>query len=255
MTSNQFGLTGKTVLVTGASSGIGRQCAITCSEMGASVILLARNTDRLHDTLTKMSSPDRHYIVSADLTDYSSVHEKVKEAIGKLGPVNGVLHCAGVSGTLPIRVTGMDKVEEMFRNNVFSAYNLTKEICKAGCFAKEGGSIVFLSSIMGHVGEVGKSLYSMTKGALLSGVRSLACELAKKNIRVNSISPGVVITPINRNLPHIANPEKRAALESAHLLGLGKVEDIANACVFLLSDASGWITGTDLKVDGGFTAR
>ena len=95
----------------------------------------------------------------------------------------------------------------------------------------------------------------MTKGALLSGVRSLACELAKKNIRVNSISPGVVITPINRNLPHIADPEKRAALESAHLLGLGKVEDIANACVFLLSDASGWITGTDLKVDGGFTAR
>jgi NAD(P)-dependent dehydrogenase (short-subunit alcohol dehydrogenase family) len=143
----------------------------------------------------------------------------------------------------------------MFRTNVFGAYNLTKEVCKPGCFSKNGGSIVFISSIMGHVGEVGKSLYSMTKGALISGVRSLACELAGKNIRVNSVSPGVVITPINQNLPHIANPEKRAALEQAHLLGLGRTEDIANACVFLLSDASRWITGTDLRVDGGFTAR
>ena len=108
---------------------------------------------------------------------------------------------------------------------------------------------------MGKVGENGKSLYGMTKGALVSGTRSLACELAKKKIRVNTVSPGVVITPINYNLPHIADPERRAVLEQQHLLGLGETEDVANACIYLLSDASKWVTGIDLCVDGGYTAR
>jgi len=252
---NPFDLSGKVILVTGASSGIGRQCAVTCSEMGASVILLARNMDRLHETVGMMHRRERHYLISVDLTDCKAICGEIKASVETVGPINGVIHCAGVSSTLPLRAVSADKTEEMFRTNVFGAYNLTKEVCKPGCFSKNGGSIVFISSIMGHVGEVGKSLYSMTKGALISGVRSLACELAGKNIRVNSVSPGVVITPINQNLPHIANPEKRAALEQAHLLGLGRTEDIANACVFLLSDASRWITGTDLRVDGGFTAR
>ena len=108
---------------------------------------------------------------------------------------------------------------------------------------------------MGKGGENGKSLYGMTKGALVSGTRSLACELAKKKIRVNTVSPGVVITPINYNLPHIADPERRAVLEQQHLLGLGETEDVANACIYLLSDASKWVTGIDLCVDGGYTAR
>jgi NAD(P)-dependent dehydrogenase (short-subunit alcohol dehydrogenase family) len=146
-------------------------------------------------------------------------------------------------------------MEIFFQTNVFAAYNLTKEVCKMGHFAKEGGSIVFISSVMGTVGENGKSLYSMTKGALLSGVRSLACELASKKIRVNSVSPGVIITPINEHMPHIADHEKRAVLESQHLLGLGTTEDVANACIYLLSDASSWVTGTNLFVDGGYTAR
>lgn len=95
----------------------------------------------------------------------------------------------------------------------------------------------------------------MTKGALQAGSRSLACELASKNIRVNTVSPGVIVTPINENLPHIVDPEKRAALEKSHLLGLGKTEDVANACVYLLSDASSWVTGVNLFVDGGYSAK
>ena len=95
----------------------------------------------------------------------------------------------------------------------------------------------------------------MTKGALVAGMRSLACELAKKNIRVNTVSPGVVVTPINEHLPHIADPEKRKILEEQHLLGLGKPEDVANACIYLLSDASRWVTGINLVIDGGYTAR
>ena len=105
------------------------------------------------------------------------------------------------------------------------------------------------------VGENGKSLYSMTKGALLSAVRSLACEYARRKIRFNAISPGAILTSINQDLPHIKNPEARAALEDKHLLGLGKTTDIANACVYLLSDASRWVTGQNLVVDGGYTAR
>jgi len=147
-----------------------------------------------------------------------------------------------------------NKIDELFRNNVYSAYLLTKEVCRMGNFSKDGGSIVFLSSIMGTHGEVGKSLYSMTKGALISLSKSLACELALKKIRVNTISPGVIITPINENAPHISDPGKRQELEKKHLLGLGSVVDVANACIFYMSDASRWITGTNLFVDGGYNA-
>ena len=128
---------------------------------------------------------------------------------------------------------------------------MTQEVCKVGHFDKNGGSIVFFSSVMGCVGEVGKSLYGMTKGALVAGMRSLACELAKKSIRVNTVSPGVVITPINEHLPHIANPEKRKILEEQHLLGLGRPEDVAQAVLFLAGNASDYITGQVLCVDGG----
>lgn len=108
---------------------------------------------------------------------------------------------------------------------------------------------------MGSYGDVGKSLYAMTKGALQAASKSLACELSPKNIRVNTVSPGLIITPINENLPHIVDPEKRKNLEEKHLLGLGKTEDVANACIYLLSDALRWVTGTNLFIDGGYTAR
>ena len=253
---NPFDLKGKVILVTGASSGIGRQCAIACSRFGANVILNGRDESRLHETLGMLCcyGDSCHEVMACDLTDYVKVGKEVSQAVERVGKINGVLHCAGISTTLPLKAVSESKLEEYFKANVFSAYNLTREICKVGNFSKEGGSIVFLSSVMAHVGEVGKSLYAMTKGALIAGVKSLACELARKNIRVNSVSPGVVITPINQHLPHIADPDKRKLLESKHLLGLGHTEDIANACVFLLSDASKWITGTDLRVDGGYSA-
>jgi NAD(P)-dependent dehydrogenase (short-subunit alcohol dehydrogenase family) len=147
------------------------------------------------------------------------------------------------------------KVEEFFRVNVYSVIELTRHFCRLGNICKSGASIVFISSIMGLVGEKGKSLYSMTKGALIAAVRSLACEYAKRSIRFNTISPGAILTPINENLPHMKNPDLRAALESAHLLGLGTTTDVSNACIYLLSDASRWITGQNLVVDGGYTAR
>lgn len=250
-----FDLTGKNILISGASSGIGRQCAISCSKMGATVILMGRDNARLEETLSQMDEPSKHLVCRGNLTDFDWVTQIVEYVVGEKGRLHGLLNCAGISATLPMKLVSKEKLEEYFTTNVFATYHLTQEVCKVGHFDKNGGSIVFFSSVMGCVGEVGKSLYGMTKGALIAGMRSLACELAKKNIRVNTVSPGVVITPINEHLPHITDPEKRKILEEQHLLGLGRPVDVANACIYLLSDASRWVTGTNLVIDGGYTAR
>ena len=254
MNNNPFSLDGKTIVVTGASSGIGQQCAITCSQMGAKVVLMARNEQRLAATLSQMDR-EGHLSVSIDLTDFEALKEKVKEIVTAVGPIDGLVNCAGISTTLPLKLMDTQKMEDFFQTNVFSAIELTRHFCQMGNVKKEGACIIFLSSNMALTGENGKSLYSMTKGALLSAVRSLACEYARRKIRFNAISPGAILTPINQDLPHMKDPEARAALEAKHLLGLGETSDVANACIYLLSDASRWVTGQNLVVDGGYTAR
>lgn len=251
---NQFSLDGKHIVISGASSGIGQQCAISCSKMGAKVSILGRNHDRLKHTLSMLEGLD-HQMYILDLTVEEDVKSTVKKIVEVGGRINGLLNVAGISGTLLMKSVSQDNLVEFFQNNVYSAYFLTREVCRMGHFSLDGGSIVFFSSIMGSYGEIGKSLYSMTKGALQAATKSLACELSSKKIRVNSISPGLIITPINENLPHITDPVKREALEKMHLLGLGKTEDVANASIYLLSDASRWITGVNLFVDGGYTAK
>lgn len=251
---NPFSLKNKTIIVTGASSGIGRQCAIDCSKMGAHVILIGRDENRLNQTRQMMEGQD-HLIVSYDLTDSVNLKSMVADIVNKMGTINGVLHCAGISDTIPFKLTKRETLDKFFQNNVYSAIELTREVCSVKNVSKEGASIIFFSSIMGCVGESGKSLYGMTKGALIAATRSLACEYAKKRIRFNCISPGAILTPINANLPHMADPEKRQALAEKHLLGLGECSDISNACIYLLSDASKWVTGQNLIVDGGYTAK
>lgn len=248
-----FSLVGKHIVISGASSGIGRQCAISCADMGAKVSLLGRNIERLNDTLNHMKGIHKAYVV--DLSIEQDVKDTVDSIVGDNGKIDGLLNVAGVSSTLLLKSMTGKRVEELFSNNVYSAIYLTKEVARPNRFSVDGGSIVFISSIMGTFGEIGKTLYGMTKGALDSGVKSLSCELSRRNIRVNSISPGAIITPINENMPHIADPEKRAELENKHLLGLGKTTDIANACIYLLSDASRWVTGINLFVDGGYSAK
>ncbi|MCQ2106161.1 MAG: SDR family oxidoreductase [Fibrobacter sp.] len=251
---NPFSLENKVILVTGASSGIGRQCAIDCSKMGAKVVLVARNQERLDETLSMMEG-DGHLVVAQDLTDFGSLPNVVKNIVGTVGPLDGVLHCAGISNTEPLKLVGIERLEEFFKANVFGAILLTKEVCKLKNYNKDGASIVFFSSVMGIVGESCKSSYSLTKGALISGVRSLAVEYSKKNIRINCVSPGVIETPINANQNYMKDPELRAQFEAKHLLGIGQCSDISNACIYLLSGASRWVTGHNLVVDGGFTVR
>ena len=251
---NPFSLEGKTVVITGASSGIGAQCAIDCSKMGATVVLIARNEQRLSETRSLLDG-EGHLSVSIDLTNFSELKDCVKSIVEQVGPINGLVNCAGISTTLPLKLMNAEKMDEFFHTNVFSAIELTRHFCQMGNVNKSGASIVFLSSIMALAGENGKSLYSMTKGALLSVVRSLACEYARRNIRFNCVSPGAILTPINQDLPHMKNPDARATLEAKHLLGLGQTTDISNACIYLLSDASRWVTGQNFVIDGGYTAR
>lgn len=252
---NPFSLEGKVVVISGAASGIGRQCAINCSKMGARLILFDLNKKGLDETMTMIECPDEQYSAIVDLTDYEILSKVVKEGVAKIGRVTGLLNCAGISTTLPLNVVKPETLDRFFHVNVYTAYFLTQAVCRVGNFSKDGGSIVFFSSAAGQYGESCKSIYGMTKGALFAGAKSLACELARRNIRVNSISPGVIVTPINQNLPHIADPEQRKQTEALHLLGLGDPNDIANACIYLLSDASRWVTGSNLVVDGGFTTR
>lgn len=252
---NPFTLKEKNVVISGAASGIGRQCAVSCSKMGAKLILFDMNEVGLNETLTLVERSEEHFAATINLTDYKRVPEVIKEGVAKVGRINGLLNCAGISTTLPLNVAKPEVLDKFFQVNVYTAYFLTQAVTKIGNFSKDGGSIVFFSSAAGQYGETCKSIYGMTKGALFAGAKSLACELARKNIRVNSISPGVIVTPINMNLPHIADPEQRKQTEALHLLGLGNPEDIANACIFLLSDASRWVTGSNLVVDGGYTTR
>ena len=253
---NPFSLENKVIIVTGASSGIGAQCAIDCSKMGARVVLVARNEEGLKQILEQCEEPSRHIILPLDLSLSDGLKDAIKDVVAKVGKINGVVNCAGMSSVTPLKLITDELLDQFFRTNVYSAINLSKEVTRVGNYDKEGGcSIIFFASIMGLCGDKCKTMYSATKGALIAAARSMACELAKNKIRVNVVSPGAIETPINAKLPHMADPELRKELEDKHLLGLGECSDISNACIYLLSDAAKWVTGQNLIVDGGYTAK
>lgn len=253
---NIFSLAKKNILITGASSGIGRQCAITCSVMGAKVILLGRNIERLSATLTVMQEPDRHTILAVELTEVSVLEEKLLPLLEQHEEgMHGLIHAAGISTTLPLRMINEEKLQHFFATNVQSGILLTKWLTKKKILASTGASLVFISSVMASVGTAGKTLYSMSKGAQLAAARSMAIELAAKKVRVNCVSPGVVETPMSSKAVYSQNEAAKKEITAKHVLGLGQPEDVAHACVYLLSDAAKWVTGIDLKVDGGYTAQ
>ena len=253
--SNPFNLENKRIVITGASSGIGRHCSIACSRMGARLILFGRDQARLSETLQGMVNPENHVVNAIDLLAYTDITNKVNEIVHNIGRIDGLVNCAGISTTLPVNAVTPEKMIFFFQTNVIGPINLTRQIVRSANFSERGGSVIFISSIMSVAGESGKTLYSMTKGALVSAAKSMAIELSKRKIRVNCISPGVVVTPMSQNAIYSKDEESLNRIKNLHPLGLGKPEDVANACVFLLSDASSWITGINMIVDGGYLAR
>lgn len=249
-----FNLKNKNIIITGASSGIGRQCAITFSQLGANVILIARNQGRLEDTYNKLEKGN-HLIISQDITEYNILEEIVRYSVEKVGRISGFVHSAGIEMTLPLRSMLPSYYEKMFSINVIAGFELVKIISKKKYIEKNGASFIFISSVMGILGQLGKIGYCSSKGALISGAKAIALELVKKNIRINCVLPGVIETKMSKKMLEKLPEESKKSIIDMHPLGLGKPEDIANTCAFLLSDAARWITGINLIVDGGYSAR
>jgi NAD(P)-dependent dehydrogenase (short-subunit alcohol dehydrogenase family) len=248
-TFNPFSLSGKRILVTGASSGLGYAIAISCAKMGAEVIGVGRDSTRLANALNALQeiSTLPHMVISADLTqagDRETLLSKITS------PINGVVHSAGISRLSPVRMITQEHLREVQSINVEAPTLLTQALLKKNLIAAEG-SIVFIASIAAHIGVAGVAAYSGSKAALLAITRCLAIEVIKRRIRANCLSPALVETPLLEATASITgNIEEE---RKNYPLGFGKPDDVANAAIFLLSDASRWITGTTIIMDGGLT--
>jgi len=248
---NPFSLDGKTILVTGASSGIGRGTAIECAKMGAQIVLSGRNELRLQETLASLEG-EGHVVVSGDLNN----EDVRQEIVSKMPMLNGIVLCAGVSQIKMAKFMDSASLECIFQTNVFSPLLLNSLLLKKKKIQKNS-SIIFISSISGvYRSQVGEGGYGATKAALAGFVKSLALELSAQGIRVNSIHPGVVETPLLEVSNGTFGEEELENLRQKYpLKRFGKPEDIARCAVYLLSDASSWMTGSSILIDGGFTLK
>lgn len=251
---NQFSLKDKNILITGASSGIGRSCSVECSKSGASLILIARNEEELQKTVSMLAPETKVETIIADIAQCENLEELIAQKVSEMGKISGFIHCAGVEKTLPLKKHTPQLYHDIFAVNVIAGFEIAK-ILSLKKYKTETSSFVFISSVAGMVGEIGKAAYSASKGAVISGARSMAMELSRSNVRVNSISPAMVNTPILEKMFENIGEEAAEEILKKHPLGIGKPEDVANACIFLLSDAARWITGSNLVVDGGYSAQ
>jgi predicted outer membrane repeat protein len=244
---NPFSLKGKTILVTGASSGIGRQIALSVNEAGADVIINGRNKERLEQTFLKLNGKN-NLKFEVDLADESCINELVT----KLPNVNGVVHAAGILDPFPIKFIGKKQADNMFNINYFAPVFLTSRLLKQKKIS-DGSSLVFITSVSSNSKPYyGGALYAGSKSALEAFSRSVALEHGSQKIRANCISPAIVITPIfDEYIGGIVNKDNFEDHEKKYPLGFGTPADIANAAIYLLSDASKWVTGTVMVLDGG----
>jgi NAD(P)-dependent dehydrogenase (short-subunit alcohol dehydrogenase family) len=245
---NPFSLENKTILVTGASSGIGAQTAISASKLGATVILSARNKTKLEETLSKLEGGN-HQIITADLTK----QEEVKQLLDNLGNIDGVVHSSGIVRPFPVKFIDEKHIQEMFEINYNAPVLLMSKLFKAKKINKSA-SVVFMSSISSHFSHKGGALYSSSKAAINSYSKTIALEFSQQKIRSNVISAAMVKTAIFNEAEGVISKEMMDEHGKDYPLGFGDPEDVANAIIFLLSDASKWITGTEIIMDGGLTA-
>lgn len=249
MSYNPFSLENKRILVTGASSGIGRSIAVECSRLGASLVLTARNKERLEETLS-LCEGENHAVCEADLTNETAVESLVNIS----SDLDGVVLCSGKGATAPFNFSSKDKFIDVFDTNFFSPIELLRLLSKKKKI-KQGGSVVFIVSIGGlSKFSMGNSMYGASKASLNSMVHFCALELAGKKIRVNGICPGMVDTPLIHG-GTITDEQHSKDMENYPLKRYGNPEDIAYGAIYLLSDAASWVTGHSLVIDGGITSK
>ncbi len=249
MTYNPFSLEGKTILVTGASSGIGQETAISCSKMGASVIITARNQERLQETFDKLEGDNNKQFI-ADLTN----QEELENLVNQVGKIDGLVLCAGRSRSLPVLFSTREKFDEIYDVNFFSPVETLRLLAKKKSLQPNSAVVILVS--IGGTGRwtPGNAIYGSSKAALKSMVQYFAVELAPKKIRVNGICPGMVETPLihHGTLTQEQLDEDR---DKYPLKRYGQPIDIANGAIYLLSEASSWLTGQSIVIDGGLTAK
>ena len=241
---NPFSLEGKTILVTGASSGIGRGVAVTCSKMGATVIINGRNVSKLQETLTLMEA-DESQLMPGDLTDKN----ELGSLVASLPKLDGVVHCAGIGQRIPCKDLLEENVNQVMDVNFKAPVMLQAELLRQKKLNK-ASSIVFIASIASWSPSFGNAVYSASKGAIISYANCLALELAPRKIRVNCISPAMVWTDLITK-DGIDEEQLKEDEQKYPLKRYGQPEDIANLAVYMLSDASAWMTGSNVKISGG----
>lgn len=244
---NPFSLQNRTILVTGASSGIGRTTAIECSMMGAHVIITGRNQVRIDEVKHELNGTG-HLGVIADLTQ----EDQLMNLVDQLPIVDGVVLCAGQGTVVPFKMADRKKINPIFEINYFAPVELLRLLIKKKKLANES-SVVFVSSIGGVESiTIGNSIYGASKAAFNSAMRFCALELAPKKIRVNSVCPGMVNTSLIKG-GAVSDEQHQADMLKYPLKRYGEPEDIAHGIVYLLSAASSWVTGHSLVIDGGYT--
>lgn len=241
---NPFSLERKTIMVTGASSGIGRGIAVACSKMGANIIIIGRNEHRLQETLQVLEG-NGHTMIKCDLTD----NTMLVNSVSSLPNLDGIVHCAGIGQRIPCKVIHNVDVDNVMDINFKAPVILQAELLRQKKINKQA-SVIFIASIASWSPSIGNAVYSASKGAIISYANCLALELAPRKIRVNCISPAMVWTDLvfadGTEEEKLKEDEIKYPLER-----YGTPEDIANLAIYMLSDASSWMTGSNVKISGG----
>lgn len=247
-------LQGKNILITGASSGIGRAVAIKFSSCGANLIIAGRNIERLDKTerLCSKNTVKKKFI--GDMTDNDTIQALCELLVTGNTPIDGIVHCAGIDLTKPFRMSSSDELFNIFKTNVFSSLLLTNAMIRNKIINKNA-SVVFLGSVLSSLGQKARVLYSSSKSALVGACKSLALEYANVPIRFNLVAPGVVQTEMILKMFESIPESAKEHIIAQHPLGIGKPEDIANLTAFLISDEASWITGSEFVIDGGYSSQ